>query len=85
MTRRLHAGWRRFATFCIKEVCSALPEFFKHKDELRRPWSNSDTRRQLLAGLADTGFGRDALAGLWPPPERAACPRERRDPGSVYA
>ena len=39
----------------------ALPEFFKDEDELRSIWSAPDTRKALLAGLADRGFGRDQL------------------------
>ena len=41
--------------------CSVLAEFFKDEDELRKPWSAPDTRKTLLAGLADKGFGRDQL------------------------
>ena len=42
----------------------ALPEFFKDEDELRRLWSDPDTRKALLAGLADKGFGREPLAEM---------------------
>ena len=42
----------------------ALPEFFKDEDELRRLWSAPDTRKALLAGLADKGFGREPLAEM---------------------
>ncbi len=38
-----------------------LPEFFKDEAELRTLWSTPDTRRKLLQGLADKGFGRDQL------------------------
>jgi type I restriction enzyme R subunit len=48
----------------LESLFGALPEFFKDEDELRRLWSDPDTRRQLLAGLADKGFGRDALAEM---------------------
>jgi type I restriction enzyme R subunit len=41
-----------------------LPEFFKDEDELRRIWSAPDTRKTLLAGLADKGFGREPLAEM---------------------
>ncbi len=41
-----------------------LPEFFKNEDELRALWSAPDTRRKLLEGLADKGFGRDQLAEM---------------------
>ena len=45
----------------LEVLFGALPEFFKDEDELRRIWSVPDTRKALLAGLADKGFGRDQL------------------------
>jgi type I restriction enzyme R subunit len=41
-----------------------LPEFFKDEAELRAIWSAPDTRRKLLQGLAEKGFGRDQLAEM---------------------
>lgn len=41
-----------------------LPEFFKDEEELRTIWSDPDTRKQLLDGLAETGFGRDQLSEM---------------------
>ena len=41
-----------------------LPEFFKDEDELRALWSAPDTRRKLLEGLAEKGFGKDQLAEM---------------------
>jgi type I restriction enzyme R subunit len=38
-----------------------LPEFFKDEAELRLLWSDPATRRSLLDGLAEKGFGRDQL------------------------
>ncbi len=38
-----------------------LPGFFADEAELRRIWSAPDTRAALLIGLAEKGFGRDAL------------------------
>src|SRR3984893_12825796 len=38
-----------------------LPEFFKDEAELRAIWSAPDTRKKLLQGLAEKGFGRDQL------------------------
>ena len=38
-----------------------LPEFFKDKEELRSIWSSPDTRRKLLDGLAEKGFGQEQL------------------------
>ena len=41
-----------------------LPEFFKDEDELRALWSFPDTRKKLLQGLAEKGFGHDQLAEM---------------------
>jgi type I restriction enzyme R subunit len=41
-----------------------LPEFFKDEEELRTLWSAPDTRKKLLDGLADKGFGKDQLAEM---------------------
>ncbi len=41
-----------------------LPEFFKNEAELRAIWSVPDTRKKLLQGLAEKGFGRDQLAEM---------------------
>lgn len=41
-----------------------LPEFFKDEAELRAIWSAPDTRRKLLQGLAEKGFGRNQLAEM---------------------
>ncbi len=41
-----------------------LPEFFKDEAELRALWSTPDTRKMLLQGLAEKGFGRDQLAEM---------------------
>src|ERR1019366_8595303 len=41
-----------------------LPEFFKDEAELRVLWSNPETRKKLLEGLAEKGFGRDQLAEM---------------------
>lgn len=38
-----------------------LPEFFGDEEELRKIWSVPDTRRRLLDGLAERGFGREQL------------------------
>jgi type I restriction enzyme R subunit len=38
--------------------------FFKTEDDLRAIWSVPDTRKALLAGLADKGFGADALSEM---------------------
>jgi type I restriction enzyme R subunit len=41
-----------------------LPAFFKDEAELRAIWSAPDTRKRLLIGLAENGFGRDQLAEM---------------------
>jgi type I restriction enzyme R subunit len=41
-----------------------LPEFFRNEAELREIWSAPDTRKKLLQGLAEKGFGRDQLAEM---------------------
>lgn len=41
-----------------------LPEFFKNEDELRILWSRPDTRKKLLEGLSEKGFGQDQLAEM---------------------
>ncbi|HVA81830.1 MAG TPA: type I restriction-modification enzyme R subunit C-terminal domain-containing protein, partial [Candidatus Binataceae bacterium] len=41
-----------------------LPEFFKDEAELRAIWSAPDTRKKLLQGLAEKGFGREQLAEM---------------------
>ncbi|MDP3251308.1 MAG: DEAD/DEAH box helicase family protein [Hydrogenophaga sp.] len=48
----------------LEVMYGALPEFFKDEEELRRIWSAPDTRKALLAGLADKGFGRESLAEM---------------------
>jgi type I restriction enzyme R subunit len=41
-----------------------LPDFFKNEDELRVLWSEPDTRKKLLQGLSDKGFGNDQLTEM---------------------
>jgi type I restriction enzyme R subunit len=41
-----------------------LPEFFKDEAELRAIWSAPETRKKLLQGLAERGFGGDQLAEM---------------------
>ena len=38
-----------------------LPEFFKDEEELRRIWSMPDTRKKLMQGLAEKGFGGEQM------------------------
>ncbi len=48
----------------LESLFGTLPEFFKDEDELRRLWSDPATRKALLAGLADKGFGREPLGEM---------------------
>lgn len=41
-----------------------LPEFFDNEDELRAIWGVPETRRKLLEGLAEQGFGLEQLAEM---------------------
>lgn len=41
-----------------------LPDFFQDEAELRAIWSAPDTRKKLLQGLAEKGFGHDQLAEM---------------------
>jgi type I restriction enzyme R subunit len=48
----------------LETLFGALPDFFKDEDELRRIWSAPETRKKLLADLADRGFGREPLGEM---------------------
>ena len=48
----------------MEALYGKLPEFFKDEVELRAIWSRPDTRRKLLEGLAEKGFGKDHLAEM---------------------
>ena len=48
----------------LEVLFGVLPEFFKDEDELRRIWSAPDTRKALLAGLAEKGFGKEPLVEM---------------------
>ncbi|HJX51216.1 MAG TPA: DEAD/DEAH box helicase family protein [Polyangia bacterium] len=41
-----------------------LPDFFRNEAELRALWSVPDTRKKLLQGLAEKGFGGEQLAEM---------------------
>lgn len=45
----------------MEALYGKLPEFFRDEDELRELWSLPETRRKLLDGLAEKGFGKDQL------------------------
>lgn len=48
----------------MDELFGRLPEFFKDEDELRALWSEPGTRKKLLDGLAEKGFGIDQLTEM---------------------
>lgn len=48
----------------VNALYGQLPDFFKNEDELRTLWSLPDTRKKLLAGLAEKGFGHAQLAEM---------------------
>lgn len=48
----------------VAALYGQLPDFFKDEDELRALWSDPTTRRRLLEGLSDKGFGKDQLAEM---------------------
>lgn len=45
----------------MEALFGRLPEFFKDEDELRSLWSVPDTRKKLLEGLSEKGFGKEQL------------------------
>jgi type I restriction enzyme R subunit len=45
----------------VEKLFGELPRFFKDEDELRRLWSKPDTRKALLQGLAEKGFGGEQV------------------------
>jgi len=48
----------------VERLFGELPRFFKDEDELRRLWSKPNTRKALLDGLADKGFGAGELCEI---------------------
>lgn len=48
----------------IEQLYGDLPELFKDEDELIALWSKPDTRKKLLEGLAEKGYGRQQLADI---------------------
>jgi type I restriction enzyme R subunit len=48
----------------VEKLFGELPQFFKNEDELRRIWSKPDTRKVLLASLAEKGFAGEQLAEI---------------------
>lgn len=48
----------------IKKLFGDLPELFKDEAELRTIWSKPDTRKSLLTGLAEKGYGDTELKAI---------------------
>ena len=48
----------------MEALFGKLPAFFKDESELRALWSSPDTRKKLLEGLAEKGFGKDQLTEM---------------------
>ena len=48
----------------VERLFGEIPRFFKDEDELRRSWSKPDTRKALLDGLTEKGFGRERLTEI---------------------
>jgi type I restriction enzyme R subunit len=48
----------------IEHLFGDLPSLFKDEDELRALWGAPDTRKALLDGLAEKGFGGEQLAEI---------------------
>jgi len=45
----------------IERLFGELPDLFKDEDELRVLWSKPDTRKALLTGLEEKGYGKEQL------------------------
>jgi len=48
----------------IEALFGKLPELFRDEDELREIWSEPDTRRKLIEGLAERGFAGEHLEAI---------------------
>ena len=48
----------------MEALFGRLPEFFKDEEELRAIWSVPETRKKLLEGLAEGGFGKEQLTEM---------------------
>ena len=48
----------------IERLFGELPHLFKDEDELRKLWSKPDTRKALLQGLGEKGFGVEQLGEI---------------------
>jgi len=48
----------------IERLFGELPALFRNEDELRKIWGRPDTRRKLLGGLEERGYGKEQLGEL---------------------
>jgi type I restriction enzyme, R subunit len=48
----------------VERLFGDIPEMFKNEDELRTLWSRPDTRKALLEGLAEKGYGDEQLTEI---------------------
>ncbi|MGL5833280.1 MAG: type I restriction-modification enzyme R subunit C-terminal domain-containing protein, partial [Waterburya sp.] len=48
----------------VERLFGEIPELFKNEDELQRLWSRPDTRKALLGGLAEKGYGEEQLTEI---------------------
>ena len=48
----------------VETLFGVLPQLFKDEAELRKLWSDPETRKRLLDGLAERGFTRDQLNSI---------------------
>ena len=48
----------------IEQLFGELPDFFRDEDELRKLWGRPKTRKALLEGLSEKGYGEDQLAEI---------------------
>jgi len=48
----------------IEALFGSLPDLFRNEDELREIWSQPDTRRSLIEGLAERGFAGEQLEAI---------------------
>ena len=48
----------------MKQLFGQVTKLFRNEDELRKLWSKPSTRRKLLDGLAEAGFGSEQLSEL---------------------
>lgn len=48
----------------VKQLFGDIPDLFSNEEELRSLWSRPDTRRKLLNGLAERGYGIEQLKDI---------------------